>query len=118
MPRLPRTCTVGQALEAGGAQQAALPLLVDNPGRTRDEACRQWHGQSVLRSVEGEHSDGRVTQEDLRLRVVHSSQLAQQHTQTYASAQAKAAEALTDHIQRVHARWFACEADAAAAIAE
>jgi transposase len=115
---VPRTCTVRQELEAWGAQQPALPLLVEKPGRTQDEACRQWHGQSVLRSVEVEHSDGRVAQEDLRLLVVHSSQLAQQHTQTYASAQAKEAEALTDHIQRVHARWFACEADAAAAIAE
>ena len=115
---VPRTCTVRQELEAWGAQQSALPLLVEKPGRTRDEACRQWHGQSVIRSVEVEHSDGRVMQEDLRFLVMHSSQLAQQHTQTYASAQAKEAEALTDHIQRVHARWFACEADAAAAIAE
>jgi len=115
---VPRTCTVRQELEAWGAQQLTLPLLVEKPGRTRDEACRQWHGQSVTRSVEVEHSDGRVTQEDLRFLVVHSSQLAQQHTQTYASAQAKEAEALTDHLQRVHARWFACEVDAAAAIAE
>src|SRR6185503_17551849 len=68
--------------------------------------------------VEVAYSDGRVTQEELRFLVVHSSQLAQQHTQTYASAQEKAAEALTDYVQRVHARWFACEADAAAAIAE
>jgi hypothetical protein len=109
---------VRQALEAWGAQQPALPLLVEKPGRTKDEACRQWHGQSVLRPIEVEDSDGRVTQEDLRFLVVHSSQLAQQHTQTYASAQAKEAEALTEHVQRVHARWFACEADAAAAIAE
>jgi transposase len=54
----------------------------------------------------------------LRFLVVHSSQLAQQHTQTYASAQAQEAEALTAHVQRVHARWFACQADAAAAITE
>ena len=59
-----------------------------------------------------------MAQEDLRFLVVHSSQLAQQHMQTYASAQEKEAEVLTDHVQRVHARWFACEADAAAAIAE
>jgi transposase len=115
---VPRTCAVRQDLEAWGAQQPALPLLVEKPGRTKDEACRQWHGQSVLRPVEVEYSDGRVTQEALRFLVVHSSQLAQQHTQTYASAQAKEAKALTDHVQQVHVRWFACEADAAAAIAE
>jgi transposase len=50
--------------------------------------------------------------------VVHSSQLAHQQTQTYASAQAKEAGAVAEHVQRVHARWFACEADAAEAIAE
>jgi transposase len=115
---VPRTCAVRQALEVWGAQQAALPLLVEKPGRTKAEACRQWHGQSVIRPVEVEYSDGRVVQEALRFVVVHSSQLAQQHTQTYASAQAKEAEALADHVQRVHARWFACEADAVAAIAE
>jgi transposase len=118
VPLVPRTCAVRQALEAWGAQPPALPLLVEKPGRTKDEACRQWHGQSVSRPVEVEDSDGRVTQEALRFLVVHSSQLAQQHTQTYASAQEKEAAVLTDHAQRVHARWFACEADAAAAIAE
>jgi transposase len=115
---VPRTCAVRHALEAWGAQQPALPLLVEKPGRTKDEACRQWHGQSVIRPVEVEYSDGRVAQEDLRFLVVHSSQLAQQHMQTYASAREKEAEALTDHVQRVHARWFACAADATAAIAE
>jgi len=115
---VPRTCAVRQALEAWGAPQAALPLLVEKPGRTKAEACRQWHGQSVIRPVEVEYSDGRVAQEALRFLVVHSSQLAQQHTQTYASAQEKEAEALADYVQRVHARWFACEADAVAAMAE
>jgi len=115
---VPRTCAVRQELEAWGAQQPALPLLVEKPGRTKDAACRQWHGQSVIRAVEVEDSDGRVTQEDMRFLVVHSSQLAQQHTQTYASAQAKEAEALTDHVQRVHARWCAGAADAEAAMAE
>jgi len=118
VPLGPRTCAVRQALEAWGAQQPALPRLVEKPGRTKDEAGRQWHGQSVRRPVEVEDRDGRVTQEARRFLVVHSRQLAQQHTQTYASAQAKEAEVLTDHVQRVHARWFACEADAAAAIAE
>src|SRR5262249_45833903 len=114
---VPRTCAVRQELEAWGAQQPALPLLVEKPGRTKDEACRQWHGQSVLRAVEVEDSDGRVTQEDMRFLVVHSSQLAQQHAQTYASAQEKEAEAVADHVRQVHAQWFACRPDAEAAIA-
>jgi len=72
----------------------------------------------VLRQVEVEDKEGRIAQETIRLVVVHSSQLAHQQTQTYASGQAKEAEAVTDHVQRVQARWFACAADAAAAIAE
>jgi transposase len=68
--------------------------------------------------VEVEYSDGRVTPEELRFLVVHSSQLAQQQAQSYGAAQAKEAEAVADHVQHVHARWFACEADAVAAIAE
>jgi len=115
---VPRTCAVRQALEAWGQQQPGLPLLVEKAGRTKDEACRRWHGQSVHRPAEVEYSDGRVTQEEVRFLVVHSSQLAQQQSQTYASAQEKEAKAITDHVQRVHARWFACEADAEAAIAE
>jgi transposase len=115
---VPRTCAIRQELEAWGRQPPALPLLVEKPGRTKDEAPRQWHGQSVLRPVEVEYSDGRIAQEELRFVVVHSSQLAQQQTHTYTSAQAKEAEAVADHIKRVHAQWFACEADAAAAIAE
>src|SRR5215813_7908661 len=109
---VPRTCAVRHELEAWGQQQPALPLFVEKPGRSKAEACRQWHGQSVIRPVEVEYSDGRVAQEALRFLVVHSSQLAQQHTQTYASAQEKEAEALADYVQRVHARWFACEAEA------
>ena len=115
---VPRTCAIRQELEAWARQQPAFPLLVEKPGRTKDEEPRRWHGQSVFRPVEVEDSDGRVTQEELRFLVVHSSQLAQQQTQTYASAQGKEAEVIIDHVQRVHARWFACEADAAAAIAE
>ena len=115
---VPRTCAIRQELEAWGQQQPALPLLVEKPGRTKDEAPRSWHGQSVYRHVEVEYSDGRVAQETLRFVVVHSSQLAQPHAQTYAIAQEKEATALADHMQHVHARWFACEADATAAIAE
>jgi hypothetical protein len=67
--------------------------------------------------VDVEDSKGQVTQVDLRFVVVHSSQLARQQTHMYAVAQAKEAEALTAHVQHVQARWFACEADATAAIA-
>ena len=79
---VPRTCAVRQELEAWGQQQSTLPLLVEKPGRTQAEAPRRWHGQSVLRQVEVEYSDGRVAQEALRMVVVHSSQLAQQQTQS------------------------------------
>ena len=112
---VPRTCAVRPELEAWGQQQLDLPLLVEKPGRTKDEACRQWHGQSVLRPVEVEYSDGRVTQEALRFLVVHSSQLAQQQTQAYTAAQEKEAEAVTVHAQQVQGQWFACLPDAEAA---
>jgi len=115
---VPRTCAVRQELEAWGQQQSALPLLVEKPGRTKDEAPRRWHGQSVIRQVEVEYSDGRVVAEALRFVVVHSSQLAHQQTQTYASGQEKEAEAVADHVTQVQARWFACLPDAEAAMAE
>lgn len=118
MTLVPRTCAVRQELEAWGCQQPALPLLVEKPGRTKDEAPRRWHGQSVRRQVEVEYSEGRVAQEALRFVVVHSSQLAQQQAQSYAAAQAKETEAVADHVRHVHARWFACLPDAEAAIAE
>ena len=114
---VPRTCAVRQALEAWGQQQSALPLLVEKPGRTKAEAPRRWHGQSVMRQVEVEYSNGRVAQEELRFVVVHSSQLAQQQTQTYTAAQGKEAVAVADHVRQVQARWFACLPDAEAAIA-
>jgi len=79
---VPRTCAVRQALAAWAPQQPALPLLVEQPGRTQDEEPRRWHGHSVFRPVEVEDSDGRVTQEELRFLGVHASPLAQQHTQT------------------------------------
>ena len=114
---VPRTCTVRQELEVWGQQQPVLPLLVEKPGRTKAEEPRRWHGQSVRRQVEVEYSDGRIAQEELRFVVVHSSQLAQQQTQTYAAAQEKEAAALADHGRHVHAQWFACLPDAEAAIA-
>jgi transposase len=115
---VPRTCAVRQELEAWGQQQGPLPLLLEKPGRTRQESPRRWHGVSVVRPVEVEYADGRHAVEELRFLVVHSSQLAQQAASTYTAAQAKEAERIAEHIQRVEARWFACAADAEAAIAE
>src|SRR5256885_2635114 len=105
---VPRTCAVRQELEAWARQPPALPLLVEKPGRTKDEARRRWHRLSVRRRVEVEYSDGRVASEALRFVVVHSSQLAQQQTQTYAAAQVKEAEAVANHAPHVHAQCFAC----------
>ena len=115
---VPRTCAVRQELEAWGQQHGPLPLLLDKPGRTRQEAPRRWHGTSVVRQVEVEYADGRLAVEALRFLVVHSSQLAQQAASAYTAAQAKEAERITEHIRRVEARWFACAADAEAAIAD
>jgi hypothetical protein len=114
---VPRTCAVRQELATWGQQQPALPLLVEKPGRTKAEAPRRWHGHSVIRQVEVEYSDGRIAMEALRFVVVHSNQLAQQQAQSYAAGQAKEAEAVADHVQRVQAQWFACLPDAEAAIA-
>jgi transposase len=114
---VPRTCAVRQELEAWGRMQPALPLLVEKLGRTKDEAQRHWHGQSVMRQVEVEYSEGRVTSAELRFVVVHSSQLASQQTQTYAGGQSKEAEVVAAHVKRVQAQWFACLPDAEAAIA-
>jgi len=68
--------------------------------------------------VEVEYSDGQVGLAALRFLVVHSSQLARQVATAYTAAQAKEAERVTEHRQRVEARWFACGADAEAAVAE
>jgi transposase len=115
---VPRTCALRQELEAWGQQQPALPLLVEKPGRTRQETPRQWHGQSVTRQVDVEYSDGRVVPEALRFVVVHSSQLAQQQAHASAMAHAKEAERVAAHRRRGEARRFACAADAEAASAD
>ena len=115
---VPRTCTVRQEVEAWGQQQAALPLLLEKPGRTRQEPPRRWHGQSVVRRVPVQYPDGRLDMAELRFLVVHSSQLAQQAASAYTAAQAKEAEHITEHVRHVEARWFACAADAEEAIAD
>ena len=48
---VPRTCAVRQELETWGQQHGPLPLLLEKPGRTRQEAPRRWHGRSVVRQV-------------------------------------------------------------------
>src|ERR671924_1066256 len=115
---VPRTCAVRQEVETWGQQHGPLPLLLEKPGRTRQESPRRWHGARVVRQVEVEYADGCLAVEELRFLVVHSSQLAQQAAVTYTAAQAKEAERIAEHIRRVEARWFACAADAEAAIAD
>jgi len=115
---VPRTCAVRQEVEAWGQQHGGLPLLLEKPGRTRQEPPRCWHGQSVVRRVPVEYADGHLDVAEIRFLVVHSSQLAQQAATASAAAQAKEAERVTEHIQRVEARWFACAADAEAAISD
>jgi transposase len=112
---VPRSCGIRQEVEAWGQQQAALPLLVAKPGRTKDEPSRCGRGQSVTRAVPVEYCDGRVAQEAVRFVVVHSSQLAQQHAQAYTKAQRHEAEALAAHRRQLHAQSFAWVADAATA---
>jgi transposase len=115
---VPRTCAVRQEVEAWGQQHRGLPLLLEKPGRTRPEPPRRWHGQSVVRRVPVEYADGRLDVAEIRFLVVHSSQLAHQAAVAYTAAQAKEAERVTEHVRHVEARWFACAADAEAAIAD
>src|SRR5262249_39746905 len=115
---VPRTCAVRQEVEAWGQQQEALPLLLEKPGRTRQEAPRRWHGASVVRHVEVEDAEGHRDVAEIRFLVVPPSKLAHQAAEAYAAAQAKEAEHLAAHLQHVEARWFACAADAEAAMAE
>src|SRR5918912_893616 len=105
---VPRTCAVRQELEAWGQQHGPLLLLLEKPGRTRQEPPRRWQGQSVIRRVTVEYADGRQDTADLRFLVVYSSQLASQAAEAYTAAQAKEAERVAEHLQRVEARWFAC----------
>jgi Domain of unknown function (DUF4277) len=49
---VPRTCAVRQEVERWGQQQETLPLLLEKPGRTRQEPPRRGPGHSVIRPVE------------------------------------------------------------------
>src|SRR5215211_690187 len=106
--------TLGLCMEHG----VGLTTLVPRTGAVRQEPPRRWHGASVIRPVEVEDADGHLAMAEMRFLVVHSSQLADQTAGAYAAAQAKEAERLAEHIRRVEARWFACAADAEAAIAD
>ena len=114
---VPRTCAIRQEVEAWGRQQDALPLLLEKPGRTRAEPPRRWHGQSVVRRVAVEYSEGRSASEAIRFVVVHSSQLAQREVKASAKAQANEAARVATHVRHATAQHFACAADAEAAIA-
>jgi hypothetical protein len=115
--RVPRTCVIRQELEAWGHQQARLPVLLEQPGHTSQDAPRGWRGQSVRRRVEVEYADGHPVQEAIRFVVVHASTLAQQETKAAATAHAKEAERVAAPIKQGTAQQYACATDAEAAIA-
>jgi transposase len=71
-----------------------------------------------MREVEVEDEKGHVTLAPMRFIALYSTQLAQQHEQSYRQGQAREAQALATHIAQVQSRQFACEADAQGAIAE
>lgn len=87
LPLVPRTGAIRQERAAWGQPQEALTLVVEKPGRTKTAASRRGHGRSGQRHGEVESPDGRVTHEALRVVVVHSSPLAQQHAPAYTAAQ-------------------------------
>ena len=104
-------------LEAWGQQQPVLPLLVEKLGR--DEGRGAAAGMATVYSAGARWSitrDG-SPKRNCAFVVVHSSS-------TGAAASAgldrRASQgsrgAVTAHVKQAQARWFACEADAAAAI--
>ena len=98
--RVPRMGAVRQELKAWGRQQPARPVLLEKPGRTQQEGPRCWRGHSVLRCVDVEYADGRTGQEAIRFVVVQASPLAQQEAKASATAHAKEAKRVVDHITR------------------
>jgi hypothetical protein len=93
VPFGPRPGAVRQALDAWGPPQAAVPLVVEHPARTQDEAPRRWHGPRVRRPVAVESREGRVAQAAGRWVVGHARPLAPPQAQADAVAHAQAAEA-------------------------
>src|SRR5262249_61313978 len=104
--------------DPGARSERTTPYLSEKHEQTRQEATGRWHGACDVRQVEVEDAEGLLDVAEIRFLVVHSSQLAHQAAEAYAAAQAKEAEHLAAHLQHVEARWFACAADAEAAIAE
>jgi transposase len=115
---VPRTCAIRQEVEAWGQRQASLPLLLERPAKRQGDGPRRWYGRSVRREVEVEDEQGHVTLAPMRFIALCSTQLAQQHEQSYRQAQAREAQALDVHLAQVQSRQFACEADAKGAMAE
>jgi transposase len=115
--RVPRTCAIRQELETWGRQQDPLPVFLEKPGRTQQDAPRHWRGTSVRRCVDVEYTDGHRGHEALRFLVVHSRSLAQQEAKAAATAQTQEAVQVEAHLKRVTAQQYACAADAEAAIA-
>ena len=91
--------------------------MLEQPGRTPDEAPQRGHGPRVRRQVEVAYRDGRVAQAVLRVVVVPARQLAQPPPQPSVAAPGKDAAALADHGRQGHAQWCACRPDAATALA-
>ena len=96
---VPRTCGGRQEWEAWGQQQTPWPLCAEKPGHTKGDAPRRWWGQSVERWVEVECAAGRMAQERMRSLVVHARQLAEPPARAYATAQAKEAEQVAEHLR-------------------
>jgi transposase len=115
---VPRTCGIRQEVEAWGQRQVSLPLLLERPAKRQGDRPRRWYGRSVMRQVEVEDQEGHVTLAPIRFIALYSTQLAQQHEQSYSQAQTREAQTLAAHIAQVQSRPFACEADAMGAIAE
>jgi hypothetical protein len=115
---VPRPCAVRPELEAWGQQHGPLPLVLDKPGRPRQEPPRRGHGHRVVRQGEVAYAEGRLALAPLRFLVVHSRQLAQQAAGASTAAQATEVERVAEHSPRVEARWFAWAADAEAAITD
>jgi hypothetical protein len=114
---VPRPCAVRQALAAWGPPPGALPWWRAQPGRTRQESPRQWHGQRVVRRVEGASSEGRVALAARRCGGVHSHQCAQQAALSDGKAHTHEAERVAAHLRRVEARRVAWAAEAETALA-
>jgi transposase len=115
---VPRTCGIRQEVATWGQRHVSLPLLLERPAKRQGDGHRRWYGRNVIREVEVKDQAGHVTWAPMRFMALYSTQLAQQHEQSYRQAQTREAQALATHIAHVQSRPFACEADATGSIAE